>query len=115
MILINRGTAGAAEIVAASVLAAKRGDVVGDRSFGEGTVQKTIEMPGGAALLLSVAKYNAPDGKPIQDNAVRPSIPVSLSIDQFIAEQDENAVAPSHPRVDDQLNKALDVLKAKQS
>ena len=115
VVLTNHGTAGAAEIVAAAVLAAKRGDVVGDRTFGEGTVQKTIEMPGGSALLLSVAKYNAPDGKPIQDNAVKPNIQVSLSIDQFLAEQDENAAAPSHPRVDDQLNKALDVLKAKQS
>ena len=115
VVLTNHGTAGAAEMVAAAVLAAKRADVVGDRTFGEGTVQKTIEMPGGSALLLSVAKYNAPDGKPIQDNAVKPNIPVSLSIDQFLAEQDESATAPSHPRVDDQLNKALDVLKAKQS
>ncbi len=115
VVLANHGTAGAAEIVAAAVLAAKRGDVVGDRTFGEGTVQKTIDMPNGAALLLSVAKYNSPDGKPIQENAVKPNIPVSLSIDQFLAEQDESAVAPNHPRVDDQLNKALDVLKAKQS
>ena len=116
VILINHGTAGAAEIVAASVLASKRGDLVGDRSFGEGTVQKTIDMPDGSALFLSVAKYNAPDGKPIQENAVKPNIPVSLSIDQFLAEQDESgAAAANHPRVDDQLNKALDVLKAKQS
>ena len=117
VVLVNHGTAGAAEVVAAAVLAAKRGDVVGDRTFGEGTVQKTIDMPDGSALLLSVAKYNAPDGKPIQENAVKPNIPVSLSIDQFLAEQDETgaAAAANHPRVDDQLNKALDVLKAKQS
>ncbi len=116
VILVNHGTAGAAEIVAASVLASKRGDLVGDRTFGEGTMQRTIDMPDGSALLLSVAKYNAPDGKPIQENAVKPNIPVSLSIDQFLAEQDESgAAAANHPRVDDQLNKALDVLKAKQS
>ncbi len=115
-ILINHGTAGAAEIAAAAVLSAKRGDLVGDRTFGEGTVQKTIDMPGGAALLLTVAKYNAPDGKPIQENAVKPNVQASLSIDQFLAEQDENpAAAPNHPRVDDQLNKALDLLKGKQS
>ena len=115
VILTNHGTAGAAEIVAAAVLGAKRGDVVGDRTFGEGAVQKTIELPDGAAILLSVAKYNGPDGKPIQENAIKPNVPVSLSIDQFLAEQDESTVTPSHPRVDDQLNKALDVLKAKQS
>ncbi len=116
VLLVNHGTAGAAEVVAAAVLAAKRGDLVGDRTFGEGAVQKEIDMPGGAAVLLSVAKYNAPDGKPIQENAVKPNITVNLSIDQFLAEQDEPAAAaPNHPRVDDQLNKALDVLKAKQS
>ncbi len=115
VILTNRGTAGAAEIVAGAVLGAKRGDVVGDRTFGEGAVQKTIELPDGAAILLSVAKYNGPDGKPIQENAIKPNVPVSLSIDQFLAEQDESTVTPNHPRVDDQLNKALDVLKAKQS
>lgn len=116
VILVNHGTAGAAEIVAAAVLASKRGDVVGDRTFGEGSVEKTIDLPDGSTLLLSVAKYNAPDGKPIQENAVRPNIPASLSIDQFLAAQDETgAAAANHPRVDDQLTKALDVLKAKQS
>ncbi len=114
-ILVNHGTAGAAEIVAAAVLAAKRGDVVGDRTFGAGAIEKTIDLPNGAAMLLTVAKYDAPDGKPIQTNAVKPNIPVSLSIDQFLAEEDEPAAEVNHPRVDDQLNKALDVLKAKQS
>ncbi len=115
VILVNHGTAGAAEIVAASVLAAKRGDVLGDRTFGAGSIEKTIDLPDGSALLLTVAKYNAPDGKPIEDNAVKPNIPYSLSIDQFLAEEDETPADVSHPRVDDQLNKALDVLKAKQS
>ncbi len=117
VVLVNHGTAGASELAAAALLAAKRADLVGDRTFGEGTVQKTIDMPSGAALLLSVAKYNAPDGKPIQENAVKPNIPVSLSIDQFLAEEDETdgAATTNHPRIDDQLNKALDVLKSKQS
>ena len=115
VVLVNHGTAGAAEIVAASVLAAKRGDVLGDKTFGAGSIEKTIDLPDGSALLLTVAKYNAPDGKPIEDNSVRPNIPYSLSIDQFLALEDTTAAAVSHPRVDDQLNKGLDVLKAKQS
>ena len=115
-VLVNHGTAGAAEVVAAAVLAAKRGDVVGNKTFGDGAIQKTIDMPDGAALLLTVAKYNAPDGKPIEDTGVEPSVPVSLSIDQFLAEEGiaSAAAQTSHPRVDDQLNKALDVLKNKQ-
>jgi carboxyl-terminal processing protease len=116
VVLVNHGTSGPGEIVAAAVLAAKRGDVVGDRTFGEGAVQKTIDLPDGAAILLTVAKYETPDGAPIQDKAVKPNVQVSLSIDQFLAEEDEgSAAAPNHPLVDDQLNKALDVLKAKQS
>jgi carboxyl-terminal processing protease len=115
VILANHGTSGAAELVAAAVLATKRGDVVGDRTFGEGSVQKTINLPDGAAILLTVAKYETPDGTPIQDKAVKPNIEASLSIDQFLAEEDQSAATANHPRVDDQLNKALDVLKAKQS
>ena len=72
--LVNRGTYGAAELTAAAIEDAKRGDVVGERTFGEGSVQKTIELPDGAALLLTVAKYQSPDGKKIQDEAVTPTV-----------------------------------------
>ena len=115
-VLVNHGTSGAAEIVAAAILDAKRGDVVGDRTFGEGVVQKTIDLPDGAALLLSVAKYESPSGKKIQDDAVTPNVTVSPSIDQFLAEEDGTAANPAEtakPHTDDQLNKALDLLKAK--
>jgi carboxyl-terminal processing protease len=115
-VLVNHGTSGAAEIVAAAILDSKRGDVVGDRTFGEGVIQKTIEMPDGAALLLSVAKYESPSGKKIQDDAVTPNVTVSPSIDQFLAEEDGTSANPAEnekPHVDDQLNKALDLLKAK--
>ncbi len=114
-VLVNHGTSGAAEIVAAAILDAKRGDVVGDRTFGEGAIQKTIDLPDGAALLLSVAKYESPSGKKIQDDAVTPNVIVSPSIDQFL-EEDEPAANPEEavkPHADDQLNKALDLLKAK--
>ena len=77
MVLVNHGTSGPGEIVAAAVLDNKRGDVVGDRTFGEGSVQKTMELPDGAALILSVAKYASPLGKKIQDEAVTPNIVVA--------------------------------------
>jgi carboxyl-terminal processing protease len=116
VVLINHGTAGPAELVAAAILDNKRGDVVGDRSFGDGTLQKTIEIPDGSAVILSVAKYDAPSGKAIQDNAVVPNIVVSESIDQLLAEADQDDTKPGQvvaPQTDDQLNKALDVLKRK--
>jgi carboxyl-terminal processing protease len=111
VILVNNGTAGAAEIVAAAILDNHRGDLVGSRTFGEGVVQKTIVLPDGAALILSVAKYESPSGSKIQDDAVTPDIVVNETIDQFLAEED-NTVRPA-PHPDDQLNKALDVLKQK--
>jgi carboxyl-terminal processing protease len=73
VVLVNRGTYGAAELAASAIEAHKRGDVVGERTFGEGSVQKTIELPDGAALMLTVAKYEGPDGKKIQDEAVNPT------------------------------------------
>src|SRR5208283_4042498 len=57
VVLVNRGTAGPAEIVAASIMENARGDVIGDETFGSGSIQKVIDMPDGAALILSVAKY----------------------------------------------------------
>ena len=105
-VLVNRGTYGAAEITAAAIEDAKRGDVVGERTFGEGSVQKTIELPDGAALLLTVAKYEGPDGKKIQDEAVTPTVAVGHPI-----EEEDDEAAP--PKGDETLDKALQLLKAK--
>ena len=121
VVLVNKGTSGAAEIVAAAVLENARGDVVGDKTFGEGSVQKLIELPDGGALILSVAKYYSPQGKAIQDSAVTPNILVAdVNDDGPVPDEDENA-APSDiekktaPEKDEQLQKAIDVLKNRQS
>jgi carboxyl-terminal processing protease len=105
-VLVNRGTYGAAELAAGAILDAKRGDVVGERTFGEGSVQKTIELPDGAALLLTVAKYESPNGTKIEDDAVKPNVAVEEPI-----VDDEQEAAP--PKGDEPLTKALDLLKAK--
>jgi carboxyl-terminal processing protease len=105
-VLVNRGTYGAAELAAGAILDAKRGDVVGERTFGEGSVQKTIELPDGAALLLTVAKYESPSGNKIEDDAVKPNVAVEEPI-----VDDEQEAAP--PKGDEPLTKALDLLKAK--
>jgi len=105
-VIVNRGTYGAGELVAAAIEDLKRGDVVGERTFGEGSVQKTIDLPDGGAIMLTVAKYSAPGGKKIQDEAVVPNVQVAAVID----EDEDNATPPNG---DDMLNKALDLLKAK--
>ena len=109
-ILVNRGTYGAAELAADAIEGAKRGDVIGERTFGEGSVQKTIELPDGAALLLTIAKYAGPDGKKIQDEAVAPNILVGQTQDDDIDEDN-----PQPNKGDETLNKALELLKAKNS
>lgn len=110
VVLVNHGTAGAAELVAGAILDDKRGDVVGDRTFGEGGQQKTFTLPDGSALLLTVAKYESPSGKKIEDVAVTPNVAVAQSLEEAPAETETN---PQEPRTDDQLNKALQILKQK--
>lgn len=104
-VLVNRGTAGPAEVMAAAIEDLKRGNVVGERTFGQGSVQKTIELPDGAALLLTVAKYHAPGGKKIPDEAVTPTVVVGQ-----VSEEDYEEAAPV--KGDEPLNKALQLLKA---
>jgi carboxyl-terminal processing protease len=120
-VLVNHGTAGPAEIVAAALLENARGDVVGDKTFGDGSVQKLIDMPDGAALILSVAKYYSPSGKAIQDAAVTPNVLVA-DIEEDSGGPDEEPSAPpadqtQKPKnqIDEQLNKAIEILKNRES
>jgi len=119
-VLVNRSTSGAAEIVASAILENARGDVVGDKTFGDGSVQKTIDLPDGGALILSVAKYYSPSGKAIQDTAVTPNVMVADASDDTVIPDDEDGGVTAAPedetkpknQVDDQLNKAVEVLKS---
>ena len=132
VVLVNRGTAGPAELVAAALLDNKRAEIVGEHTFGEGSQQKTFELPDGAALILSVAKYESPSGKKLQDEGVTPGVLVASAQPEADDADDEapptpapSAVAPqpapqnklpaqkSPVTVDDQLSKALDILKGK--
>ncbi|HTS59677.1 MAG TPA: S41 family peptidase [Terriglobales bacterium] len=121
VVLVNKGTAGAAEIVASAILENSRGDVVGDKTFGEGSVQKLIELPQGeGALILSVAKYYSPSGKAIQDVAVTPNVLVAdEEEDVAVPDEDENAAPPDQtrkpqaPEEDQQLQKAIELLKSR--
>src|SRR5271154_2079236 len=120
VVLVNRGTAGPAELVAAALLDNKRADLVGEKTFGEGAQQKTFELPDGAALILSVAKYESPSGKKLQDDGVTPEVLVASNNDDG-ATADDDAAPAEAPKpaakpsvsVDEQLNKALDLLKSK--
>ena len=125
VVLVNRGTAGPGELTAAALLENKRAELVGEKTFGEGAQQKTFELPDGAALILSVAKYESPSGKKLQDEGVTPGVLVASA--QPDADEDDSddsdgaataqpvkpVTKPAGISVDDQLSKALDLLKAK--
>jgi len=116
VVLVNRGTAGPAELVAAALLDNKRAELVGERTFGEGAQQKTFELPDGAAVILSVAKYESPSGKKLQDDAVTPGVLVASNIpdqDEDEATEAKPAVQKPAVSVDEQLTKALDLLRNK--
>ena len=123
VVLVNRGTAGPGEIVAGAILDNNRGDIVGDKTFGNGSVQKVIDIPDGSALILSIAKYYTPSGKVIEDpdpshSGVTPNILVASSADD-ISPDDEDGTTPvpeekpKQPKDDEQLHRAIEVLKAR--
>jgi carboxyl-terminal processing protease len=100
--LVDTGTAGPGEVVAAALLDAGRGEVVGQRTFGRAPFQKGVALPEGG-LVVTVAKYSSPKGTAIHGKGVEPSVAVDLPDDE-----DEEAAAPARDLV---LEKALEVLK----
>jgi len=124
VVMVNRGTAGPAEIVAAAVMENARADVVGDKTFGTGGVQKVIEMSDGSALILTVAKYYTPGGKAIQDTAITPNIMVADADEADLVlpdeDQDNNNAdqefrKEERQKQDEQLRRSIQVLRNKET
>ena len=110
VVLVNQATGGAAEVVAAAILDNHRGDVVGERTFGIGSVQKVIPLDDGSALILSIAKYFTPTGKEIQENGVVPSVPVEQQRDFVPLAEGSAPPAPKEPSEDAPLKRAIELL-----
>jgi carboxyl-terminal processing protease len=122
-VLVNQGTAGAAELVAGAIADNSRGQLVGVKTFGTGSVQKLIPLEDGFALLLSVAKYYTPTGKEIQqsepqDSGIKPTVEIRQASEEVTDPNDELNDAPQPPAnqpvakdEDRQLNKAIEILK----
>lgn len=77
VVLINKGSASASEIVAGAIQDRKRGKVIGSTSFGKGSVQTVIELGEGTGLKLTIAKYYTPGGKTIEGKGVTPDFEVT--------------------------------------
>ncbi len=76
VVLVNEGSASASEIVAGAIQDHKRGILVGTRTFGKGSVQTIIPLPGGAGLRVTTARYFTPAGKSIQALGISPDVEV---------------------------------------
>jgi len=116
-VLVNRGTAGGAEIAAAALQDNKRAQLVGERTYGDAAMRKAITMEDGGAIILSVAKYYSPDGSPIQDKQVTPANPVSdadaqIEVDDNGEPLTDTPEKPQQKKVEDDavVKKALELL-----
>ncbi len=76
VVLVNEGSASASEIVAGAIQDHKRGVIVGTQTFGKGSVQTILPMPGGAGIRLTTARYFTPNGRSIQATGIVPDVEV---------------------------------------
>jgi carboxyl-terminal processing protease len=82
VVLINGGSASSSEIVAGALQDHHRAALLGTRSFGKGSVQTVIPLPGNGAMRLTTARYYTPSGRSIQGLGISPDVPVAESRDE---------------------------------
>ncbi len=99
VVLINRGSASASEILAGALKERIGTKLVGEKSFGKGTVQEAQEVGDGSSLHVTVAEWLLPSGKNIHKEGLMPDVEVKFVYDE------------KNPKADNQMDKALEVLK----
>lgn len=119
VVLINEGSASGAEIVAGALKDLHRAVLVGETTFGKGSVQNVMQLPDGSAVRFTTAKYYTPSKQVIQGNGVTPNIRVALTADQERSlsalrnagntkPEDEKSIIKAR---DPQMLRAIDALK----
>lgn len=99
-VLINGGSASASEIVAGALQETKRAKLIGEKSFGKGTIQEAEDLEGGAGLHITVARWLLPSGKSVDKEGVKPDIEVKIDEKELV----------KNPDYDPQIQKAIEVL-----
>ena len=117
-VLVNEGSASGSEIVAGALKDLKRAVLVGETTFGKGSVQNVVQLPDGSALRFTTAKYYTPSKQVIHGNGVAPNIRVPMTIEQertLFASRTENMKPEEEKNLirtkDPQLLRAIDALK----
>ncbi len=98
VVLVNRGSASAAEILAGALQERLGVKLVGEKTFGKGTVQEVLDLAGGAGVHITIAKWNLPSGKNIHKDGITPDVVV-----EYVADE-------KNPLKDNQLDKAIETL-----
>jgi carboxyl-terminal processing protease len=118
-VLVNEGSASGSEIVAGALKDLRRAVLVGETTFGKGSVQNVVQLPDGSALRFTTAKYYTPSKQVIHGNGVAPNIRVPMTLEQeralFAMRSAEN-MKPEEEKAliktkDPQLLRAIDALK----
>src|ERR1700756_155044 len=119
VLLINEGSASGAEIVAGALKDLHRAVLVGETTFGKGSVQNVMQLPDGSAVRLTTAKYYTPSKQVIQSNGVTPNIRVAMTAEQersLFATRNTGNIKPEDETniiktKDPQMLRAIDALK----
>jgi carboxyl-terminal processing protease len=119
VLLVNSGSASGSEILAGALKDLNRAILVGDTTFGKGSVQSVIQLPDGSALRLTTAKYYTPSKQVIHEKGVTPNIKASLTADQeraLLLRHRDGLLSPDEQKFvndqkDPQMDRAVDALK----
>jgi carboxyl-terminal processing protease len=117
-VLVNEGSASGAEIVSGALKDLKRAILVGETTFGKGSVQNVLQLPDGSALRFTTAKYYTPGKQVIHGNGVTPNIPVPMTAEQehalFVSRNSDAKIEDEKTQIrsrDPQMLRAIDALK----
>lgn len=99
VVLINEGSASASEILAGALRDDLGTTLVGQKSFGKGSVQELMDLPGGSSVKITIAKWLTPNGDYIMEKGIEPGVQVEMTSDDFKNNRDP------------QLDKAIEIIK----